>query len=207
MPKKVDHEARREAFLEAAGRLIQRDGFSGLTVRAVAREAGFTTGALVHYVDSVDDLLVDAFEYAGRGVRARIAQAETHADPLAALRESLYIVLPSTDAQIGHWAYWLGFGERSAQNSALRKITHTRYAGWLKRTERLIRRAKLSGVIAADVHVTGAAQSAVALVDGIAAQVLRSGRPPTVKQQRALIDDWIKFWLRPSKPKHKSMRT
>lgn len=201
MPKKVDHEARREAFLEAAGRLVLQNGLAGLTVRAVAREAGFTTGALVHYVNSVDDLLIDAFDYAGRGVRARMTQAEAHPDPLVSLREVFYLALPNGEAQLGNWTYWLGFWERSAHNPALRKITHFRYARWLKRAERLIRRARLGGALASDMDIARAARSAVALLDGIAAQVLCSGNPPSQKQQRALIDDWIRFRLPPAKPK------
>src|ERR1700679_2805282 len=59
MPKKVDHTERGEAFLRAAYRVIKREGFAGVTVRSVAKEAGFTTGALVHYVDSMDQLLVE----------------------------------------------------------------------------------------------------------------------------------------------------
>src|SRR5207248_8313763 len=62
MPKKVDHKERREAFLAAAYRTIKKKGIDGVTIRAVAREAGFTTGALVHYVDSKDKLLVQASE-------------------------------------------------------------------------------------------------------------------------------------------------
>ncbi len=197
MPRKVDHAARREAFLEAAGRCIRRDGFAGLTVRAVAREAGFTTGALVHYVESIDALLADAFEFAGRRTRARMLEAEANPDALTALRDVLYIVLPSGEDQLGSWTYWLGFWERSAQNATARRITHARYATWLKRIAKLIRRAKTAGAIAPDVDVAAAARSAVALIDGLAAQVLRSGRPPSVREQRALVDDWIEFWLRP----------
>ena len=199
MPRKIDYEARREAFLKAAGRLIRRDGFAGLTVRAVAREAGFTTGALVHYVDSMDDLLVDAFEFAGRGLRARMDEAETGPDPLVALREVLYLVLPNSEGQLGHWMYWLGFRERSVQSAAVRKITYMRYAGWLKRTQRVIRRAKAAGDIARDVDVPVAARAAVALIDGLAAQVLRSSRGPSAREQRALVDDWIRLWPRPTR--------
>lgn len=197
MPRKVDHEARREDFLKAAGRLIRRDGFAGLTVRAVASEAGYTTGALVHYVDSIDELLLDAFEFASRAVRVRMLEAEADPDPLMALRGVLFLTLPNGDAQLENWTYWLGFWERSAQNRTLREATHTRYVAWIKRVGRLIRRAKQAGRIAPDVDVAGAARAGVALIDGLAAQVLRSGRPPTVKEQRAIVNDWIRFWLRP----------
>jgi hypothetical protein len=39
----------------------------------------------------------------------------------------------------------------------------------------------------------------VALIDGIAIQVLRSGKPLSPKEQRALIDGWIVTWLRPTR--------
>jgi AcrR family transcriptional regulator len=199
MPKKVDHEERRRAFLEAAYRCIKRDGFAGMTVRAVAKEAGFTTGALVHYVDSMDELLVKTSEYAAREVRAKMLEMENHPDPLVSLREVLYLALPSDEDKRGNWNYWFGFWERSAESAAVRKITHLRYSEWLERNARMIRRAKLAGDIAEDVDITVAARAGVAMIDGIAAQTIRSGRSLSTSEQRKLIDEWIKLWLRPTR--------
>jgi AcrR family transcriptional regulator len=199
MPKKVDHAERREAFLRAAYRCIKRDGLAGVTVRAVAREAGFTTGALVHYVDSMDDLLVEASEYAARDVRAKMLEMEAYPDPLISLREVLYLALPSDEDKRGNWNYWFGFWERSVQNVVVRKTTHLRYTEWLDRNSRMIRRAIAAGDIPADTDVTVAARAGVAMVDGIAAQVMRSGHPLIPKEQRDLIDQWIRFWLRPTR--------
>lgn len=200
MPKKVDHEERRKAFLEAAYRCIKRDGFAGCTVRAVAKEAGFTTGALVHYVDSMDELLVKTSEIAARDVRAKMLEMEAHPDPLISLREVLYLALPTDEDKRGNWNYWFGFWERSAQSAAVRKVTHLRYAEWLERNARMIRRAKLAGDIAADVDVAMAARAGVALIDGIAAQTIRSGKPLNPAEQRRLVDEWIQLWLRPTRP-------
>lgn len=199
MPKKVDHSERREAFLQAAYRIIKKHGFAGVTVRAVAKEAGFTTGALVHYVDSMDQLLVEASEYSARDVRDKMEKAEALPDPLLSLREVLYLALPSDEDKRGNWNYFLGFWERSVYNAAVRKVTHLRYAEWLKRTARLIRRAKAAGDLAQNVDVPKAARACVALIDGIAIQVLRSGQPLSPREQRALIDDWIAAWLRPAR--------
>ena len=197
MPKKVDHTQRREAFLQAAYRIIKRHGFAGVTVRAVAKEAGFTTGALVHYVDSMDQLLVEASEYSARDVRARMLQAEALADPLVSLREVLYLALPSDEDKRGNWNYFLGFWERSVYNAAVRKVTHLRYREWIKRCARLVRRAKAAGDLPDDLDIAQAARASVALIDGIAIQVLRSGQPLSPKDQRALVDRWIRTWLRP----------
>lgn len=199
MPKKVDHTERREAFLRAAYRVIKKEGFAGVTVRSVAKEAGFTTGALVHYVDSMDQLLVEASEFSAREVRDKMLAAEALDDPLISLREVLYLALPSDEDKRGNWNYFLGFWERSVHNEAVRKITHLRYSEWLKRTARMIRRAQRAGDIPRDVDVTQASRACVALIDGIAIQVLRSGKPLSPSQQRALIDDWIAVWLRPAR--------
>jgi AcrR family transcriptional regulator len=199
MPKRVDHSERREEFLQAAYRVIKRDGFAGITVRAVAKEAGFTTGALVHYVDSMDQLLVEASEYAARDVRAKMLEMEALPDRLISMREVLYLALPSDADKRGNWNYWLGFWERSVHNAAVRKVIHLRYTEWLKRTARMIRRARNAGDIAADVDVALASRSCVALIDGIATMTLRSGKPLTPRQQRDLIDAWMAAWLRPTR--------
>ncbi len=199
MPKKVNHSERREEFLQAAYRIIKRDGFAGVTVRAVAKEAGFTTGALVHYVDSMDQLLVEASEYAARNVRAKMLEMEKVPDSLTSMREVLYLALPSDEDKRGNWNYWLGFWERSVHNAAVREVTHVRYTEWLKRTSRMIRRAQNAGDIAADVDVRLASRACIALIDGIATMTLRSGTPLSPKQQRELVDAWMVAWLRPTR--------
>jgi AcrR family transcriptional regulator len=197
MPRKVDRNARRESFLAAAYRMIKKHGISGVTARAVAAEAGFTTGALVHYVRSMDELLVEASEYSARDVRAKMLDVEALPDALDALRGVLYLALPSDPDKRGNWNFFLGFWERSIHNEAVREVTHLRYVEWTKRLVRLIRRAKEAGQLADDLDVAVAARAAVALTDGIAIQVMRSGNAPTTQQQRQLIDLFIESWLRP----------
>ncbi len=196
MPKKVDHGARREAFLAAAYRMIKQHGISGVTARAVAAEAGFTTGALVHYAKSMDELLVEASEYSARDVRAKMMVVEALPDPVDALRGVLYLALASDPDKRGNWNFFLGFWERSVHNVAVRRVTHLRYEEWLKRVTRLIQRVKQAGRLPDDVDVAAAARAAVALTDGIAIQVLRSGKPPSTQQQRQIVDTFVDSWLR-----------
>ena len=60
MPKIVDHDAQRQTFANAAMRLIAAQGLEGVTMRAVAREAGLSYGSLFHYFDSKDELMAFA---------------------------------------------------------------------------------------------------------------------------------------------------
>ena len=188
--------------MAAAYSMIKKHGISGVTARAVAAEAGFTTGALVHYVKSMDDLLVEASEYAARDVRADMLAIEELPDPIEALRGVLQLALPSDADKRGNWNFFLGFWERSVHNAAVRKITHLRYEEWIKRVSRLIRRAMEEGIVNPEIDVLIAARAAVALIDGIAIQAMRSGRPPTTQQQRQMVDIWIQSWLPPPGPLH-----
>lgn len=55
-------EANVEAFLDAAERLLIREGAGGISTRQLAREAGHNHGLVHYYFGSVDELLVQALE-------------------------------------------------------------------------------------------------------------------------------------------------
>jgi AcrR family transcriptional regulator len=57
VPTVVDHDARRRDFIKAAYETITECGLANTTVRAVARKAGYTTGALVHYFGDKEELI------------------------------------------------------------------------------------------------------------------------------------------------------
>jgi AcrR family transcriptional regulator len=73
MPKLIDHGARREEIAAAAWQVILREGVSGASVRAVAAEAGLSTGSLRHIFASQSQLLVFAFRLVVDRATARIA--------------------------------------------------------------------------------------------------------------------------------------
>lgn len=54
-------EARRRAILEAALRIIIRDGIRAVRHRAVAKEAGVPLSATTYYFKDIHDLIADAF--------------------------------------------------------------------------------------------------------------------------------------------------
>lgn len=191
MARVVDHDERREIFAAAALRVIMRDGVPGLTVREVAREAGFTTGALTHYFQSKDQLLIQASELSSRLVRERMSRAERAPSALEAIRRVVALALPLTPERRGYWRIWVGYWERSSYDSDVARVMGLRYDEWRDRLARLLARAQQDGAVAADVDVQHAAQSLVALIDGIGVQVLLGvGRIPPARQ-RAMIDLWL----------------
>lgn len=191
MARRTDHNERREAFAAAALRVIMRAGVGGLTVREVAKEAGFTTGALTHYFRSKDQVLIEASEYSAKLVRPRMERKARQTDALSALKGVVEEALPITPAVRGYWRIWFGFWERAAYNPVVAKVMRARYDEWRGRLAVLIRRAQNDGVAPPSFDPELAAQELVALVDGISIQVLLGTGRIAAPRQREIIDNWI----------------
>ena len=73
-------EANVEAFLDAAERLLVREGAAGISTRRLAQEAGQNHGLVHYYFGSVDELLIQALErFTDRVLERQRAMYETDA--------------------------------------------------------------------------------------------------------------------------------
>jgi AcrR family transcriptional regulator len=71
-------QANVEAFLDAAERLLVREGAAGISTRQLAREAGQNHGLVHYYFGSVDELLLQTLErFTGRILERQRAMYET----------------------------------------------------------------------------------------------------------------------------------
>lgn len=69
------HGALRDALLEAAERVLEREGLSGLTLRAVAREAGVSHAAPTHHFGDLTGLVSELAAIGFRQFNATMAAA------------------------------------------------------------------------------------------------------------------------------------
>lgn len=77
---------RRAQIIEATLAIVRRDGATGVTHRAVAKEAGITTSLTLYYFATLDDLLVAALTSVTDEYTHRIRQLiESEDDPLDGL--------------------------------------------------------------------------------------------------------------------------
>lgn len=193
MARTTNHEERREVFAAAALRVIMRHGVGAMTVREVAREAGFTTGALTHYFRDRDHILIEASEYAAKVVRPIMDTHLAETRGIDALRKVIHEILPHNAQMRGYWGIWVGFWERASYNPDVARIMRRRYAELRRRLGVFIRRAQAEGDIAADADVNDIAQGLIALIDGIGAQVRLGIERIPARRQFALIDAWLEM--------------
>jgi TetR/AcrR family transcriptional regulator, transcriptional repressor of bet genes len=180
VPRRRDVEAQRELLSAAVWAVLARDGLPGLTLRAVAAEAGCTTGLVLHTFADKRALLRHAREllHARTLARAESAQASA-ADPFAALRAVALQALSLTPDKHEEARVWLGFLAASTADDDLRALHVEHNRAFVRRLEQLVAggRPDLSRA-----EVTHRAVGLVALVEGLNA--LAAADPATYSPHR-----------------------
>jgi AcrR family transcriptional regulator len=171
VPKVVDHEQRREELAAAVWRLASRDGLDVVTIRGVAAEAGWSTGALHHYFSDKEELLLFAFKTVADRVGRRVAEARAESgDPLELARALLAIGLPLDEERRDETRVWFAFLGLALTRPPLARAQRLAYDAWRRIVADALRDAREHGDIDEEVDVEREAAALVALVDGLAVQ-------------------------------------
>lgn len=170
MPKRVDLDERRRTLASAAIEVIAAEGLEGTKLSRVAAHAGVTTGALTHYFEDKDEILLAALEEVRRRLMAK-ADDGTGQSPLALLSEAL----PIDPDAAKEWRVWLAFWGRAAFVPALARVHRAYYA-------------EIENALAAMLSIpTDAAAAIIAAIDGISARVCLEPDLWPPERQRALL--------------------
>jgi AcrR family transcriptional regulator len=182
MPGPVDSDERRAQLGAAAARVIARAGIAGATMREVAAEAGWTTGALTHYFADKRELLtftLDASLARRRGTRPR-----RDLSPREALRAWLLRVLPIDEDARLHWTVTVAFCAQAAGDAELATSQRDAYRDFRANVAVLVERASPARGAAAEHE----AERLIALVDGVAIQALFDPESWPPERQIAALD-------------------
>lgn len=189
MPKVVDHKKRRAELGAAVWRLAARDGLEAVTVRRVAEEAGWSTGAVVHYFSDKEELLLFAFRTVADRVGRRLAEAtERTSAPLELARAQLVEGLPLDREREAEVRVWFAFLGLALTRPALARAQRLTYRAWRDRVAERLREAQQRGEIRADIDCGAEAAALVALVDGLAIQATFELRGLSARRQAELVD-------------------
>jgi len=166
MAQPARSEDRRGALLQAACRVIVRDGAHDLRVEDVAREAGVSPALVYYYFDTRARLLGDAFGHADSISKNRRAIDESVAgiDQVAQL---LLMELEETPVVRDNWVMWSEMCAVAVFNTDLRSTVEKAMEEWVGSVERRIRAGKDDGSIRADVAAKDAAERLTAVVDNL----------------------------------------
>jgi TetR/AcrR family transcriptional regulator, transcriptional repressor of bet genes len=160
MPKRIDPVLQRRAIAEAALDVIDASGLEGARLRDVAAAADLTTGAVTHYFDGKDAVLLAAMDEIVR----RILEKQTDAVRGATLAETAALFLPLTAESRREWRAWLAFWGRAIADETLRKRHRAYYA---EITGRLAHDLRALRPTLSAAEATATADALVAAIDGV----------------------------------------
>lgn len=194
MPRWADNDQRRAALARATARVIAREGLSGATIREVAAEAGWTTGAVTHYFPDKRGLLRFTLETSLADRRLRLAERARLA-PADALRAALAEALPvDQDARL-HWIVTVAFCSQAAGDGELAAVQRDAYRAFRADVADLVAR---SGRATAGSPAQREAERLISVLDGVALQALFDPQSWPPERQHAAIDEALAGSARPT---------
>jgi len=191
MPKIVDHDVQRVRFAEAAMSLIARHGLEGVTMRAVATEAGLSYGSLFHYFDSKDELLMHAIRHSTSLQTRRANEYTSQHSGLKALEHLLCDDAIINESSRDSWMVWLTFLYKVALQESFADMHAELIDGWLARIRRLLEEAQLAGEIHDELDVGFEAMAVWAYSAGIGQLGLVHPELLSAQLQKQLISAYL----------------
>jgi DNA-binding transcriptional regulator YbjK len=191
MPKVVDHDAQRVKFAEAAMSLIAQHGLEGVTMRAVAAEAGLSYGSLFHYFSSKDELLMHAVRHSTTLQTDRINKFASKYSGIKALEHLLCDDAIINESSRDDWIVWLTFLYKAAMQTSFAEAYAELIDGWQARIVHLLEDAQQAGEIRSELDVDFEAMAIWAYSAGISQLSLLHPELLPVPLQKRLISAYL----------------
>jgi AcrR family transcriptional regulator len=155
-------------ILQAACRVVLRDGAHGLRMASVAHEAAVSKALVHYYFQTRQELLRAAFAYSGAqwddAVSHELARTSTGARRL----ERFLLASVDPSAPFGeHRALWNEVWSSLRVDADLRPLVHDAYQDWVGEVVRLIDEGREDGSISQTVDPREAGWRLAAVVDGL----------------------------------------
>jgi AcrR family transcriptional regulator len=191
-------ERRRAQIVEAATRLVARQGFAKTVVRDIAEEANISVGLVYEYVRSKEDILFLIYEHWsrvwGEGLEKAIARGK---DPLDQLHSAVSFLVGSADkhTDVTH-LFYRESGHLSEYGTDQAKQTEREM---VDRLTAILEAAVASELLRPETDCLAVATSLILLSHGwvLKGYLLRKGRTPAA-YANSLVETAVNGWATPA---------
>jgi AcrR family transcriptional regulator len=156
-----------DRIVEAAARVVATRGVRGATIRAIAAEAGVSTGYLTHYFDDKHALMVRLLDHTNASAARRVAVASAEGDAITRLRAAVDAVLPLDPVRRREWEVWVAMWGVASPADELGKGFRAGWAGLRRIFADLLRQAAAEGSLREGVDIEYEAGRLVTMLAGI----------------------------------------
>jgi AcrR family transcriptional regulator len=178
---------RRPEILDATARVIAGRGVTGLRLADVAAEAGVSIGTIQHYFGTRQRLLKEAFAFeTQRSVDRWLSAAHNGSSAWVQLLALVDVILdPPTFRE--RWTRWLQFWAAYVRDPTLRRAVGATYDHWRAPFKRAIDTGIDSGEFEPALPLDVVVDRTLALLDGLALQVLLEAPGMSLERIRELL--------------------
>lgn len=120
MPRVINHDERRRQIISVARQLMEEGGFAAATMRGIASAAGFANGALKHYFDGKDAIVLATFESVLTEMSEGTPPFDEGGDPSEQLKTFMSATFPLDANRINGARVLLALWEYCQTNEELR---------------------------------------------------------------------------------------
>ncbi|GII91546.1 TetR/AcrR family transcriptional regulator [Sinosporangium siamense] len=178
MPKVVDHAERRRQLGAAACVVLGRAGSAGMTVRAVASEAGMALATAQHYLPTRERMVRAAIDHLADRVVQRARTIPTDSITLDVIRRAVWQLVPLDEERVFEARVWLTLTAEALVDEQVAAILAESEAELRANLERLLRLGKAGGGIGSQVNPRTEAAALTTLMDGITVRILTTALSP-----------------------------
>ncbi len=195
-PRPSVEEQRRKEILEAACAAIAERGFAAVRISDIAARAGTSTGTVHYYFASKDDVLHQALRYAfEQSLDRQMTELGKLRSPRRRLVRLIELNLPEDREVRQEWIVWMEFWIEALHRPDLRPINEELYGHWRRLVAAIIEQGQREGTLEASVDAEDLANRLVALIDGLAIQVLLHSERMTIRTMRRLCIEFVETEL------------
>ncbi|MCW1823734.1 MULTISPECIES: TetR/AcrR family transcriptional regulator [Mycolicibacterium] len=168
---------RQGEVVDAAIRVIARDGLAAASLRSIAREIGYTTGVVMHYFKDKRELLVAAAQAVFDPFDPLLADVTS--DGFDGLRRLCVLPLPTTPANEALWRIYAQALASAETEPAFAATVRSRYGTIRERVRTLLADGQHEGYLRNDFDPAAQCDILCALIDGLALHAISEpGRFP-----------------------------
>lgn len=191
-PRPSVEEHRRKEILEAACAAIGERGFAAVRIADIAAGAGTSTGTVHYYFATKEDVLHAALRYAfEQSLGRQMTELGKLRSPRRRLIRLIELNLPEDPAVIQEWIVWMEFWIEALHEPALRPVNEELYGHWRRLVAGIIEHGQRDASFDATVDAEDLANRLIALIDGLAIQVLLHSKQMTIRTMRRLCVEFV----------------
>ena len=184
MPRPSVEAERKDQIQRATCEVIAAKGIRELRMTDVAKQAGVSAGTIHYYFDSKQALIHAAFEDNFRhSMQHRKDILAGGGNALALLERVVESYAPADAESVSAWRVWAELWVHGLREPELRELNEAIYGEWREIVVGLVRDAQNQGLLVAGDAVQ-IANTIVAMIDGLAIQVLLGSRDMTLARMR-----------------------